>query len=135
MAAKGRVDGVTGSLPFVDRPAVTIDAPPDRVWAALERVVSTRIGRLPPRVFAVVRSDAPFRLLLAGEHPFSRYELDFRLTALPDEQTRLVAVTRAAFPGARGRVYRVLVIGSRGHRLLVGRLLRGIRREAQDGAG
>jgi hypothetical protein len=25
MAAKRRVDGVAGSLPFVDRPAVTID--------------------------------------------------------------------------------------------------------------
>jgi hypothetical protein len=133
MAAKGRVGRVAGPLPLVDRPAVTIDAPPDRVWAAVEHVVGGSLLLRPSRYFAVARSDPPHRLLLAGSHPFSRYELDFRLTALPGGQTRLRAITRAVFPGTRGRVYRALVIGSRGHRLVVGWLLRRVRREAQDG--
>lgn len=36
------------------------------------------------------------------------------------------AVTLAAFPGIHGRVYRALVIGSGGHRIVVRRMLQRI---------
>jgi hypothetical protein len=39
------------------------------------------------------------------------------------DRTRIRAQTRAAFPGALGRVYRALVIGTGLHRVLVRRLL------------
>src|SRR6201991_4326355 len=71
---------------------------------------------------------APERLLvLAGSHRFSDYALVFRLEPLGGRRTRLVAETRAEFPGVRGRAYRALVIGTRMHVLVV---RRGVRRGA-----
>jgi hypothetical protein len=40
----------------------------------------------------------------------------------------LTATTRAAFPGARGRAYRALVIGTRAHVLATRHMLHAVRR-------
>lgn len=76
--------------------------------------------------FAVTESVPERRLALSGNHRFSRYALVFELdaptgTRAPDCTLR--AQTWAEFPGTSGRIYRALVIGSRGHRLVVHRLL------------
>jgi hypothetical protein len=69
----------------------------------------------------------PERLLsLHGSHHFSDYELVFRLEPLGGVRTRLVAETRADFPGVKGRAYRFLVIGTRMHVLVVRRVQRGV---------
>jgi hypothetical protein len=70
-------------------------------------------------------------LALQGAHRFSRYALIFRLDGLEEEQTRLRAETRAAFPGTAGRAYRTLVIGTRGHVVVLRRLLRNTRAYAE----
>jgi hypothetical protein len=45
-------------------------------------------------------------------------------------RTRLRATTWAAFPGVAGTVYRALVIGTGGHRIVVRRILKRIAAEA-----
>ncbi len=70
-------------------------------------------------------------LALEGQHRFSRYGLVFRLEETKDERTLLRAETRAEFPGLKGRVYRALVIGTRGHVMVVNRMLRAVRRRAE----
>jgi hypothetical protein len=80
--------------------------------------------------FAVEESHAPLRLALAGGHRFSRYALIFELDEAGPDRTRIRAQTWAAFPGALGRLYWALVIGTGGHRIVVRRLLRRIEARA-----
>jgi hypothetical protein len=132
-------------LPYVDEHAITIDAPRDVVWTALQRHVTTslrlvergllvRILRTEPRAgFEVAESVPGERLSLVGRHRFSRYRLDFEL-ADADGATRLNALTYAVFPGVRGRIYRTLVIGTRGHVLATNHVLRSIRQRSTETA-
>jgi hypothetical protein len=46
--------------------------------------------------------------------------------------TRLRAQTYADFPGVRGRIYRALVIGTRGHVLATNHVLRSVKRRVVD---
>jgi hypothetical protein len=71
------------------------------------------------------------KLALAGSHRFSDYTLTFRFDDLNDEETRLRAETKAAFPGFKGSVYRALVIGTRGHVLITNRILSAVKRRAE----
>jgi hypothetical protein len=80
--------------------------------------------------FTVIRAEPGKELALTGHHRFSSYALIFRLTA-SEHRTTLSAETRAEFPGVSGRVYRGLVIGTRGHVLVVCTLLRATRRRAE----
>ena len=137
------------SLPYVDAHHVTVPAPAAAVWDRLGADLrgGRRLGRLPAIVLGTVpgvgagdplsagstlpgfevRESVPGRLLvLAGRHRFSEYELVWTLDE-HDGVTQLGATTYARFPGIHGRIYRGLVIGSRGHRLLVRRWLRRIR--------
>jgi hypothetical protein len=144
-------------LPWIDEHAAEIAAPADVVWPALLRTVErmTAGGAAPRSARAVGRADTevggprplevgstvpgfhvaelrPERLLvLAGSHHFSDYALVFRLEPLGGVRTRLVAETRAVFPGLKGRAYRALVIGTRMHVLVVRRVLRGVTRRAE----
>jgi len=126
-------------LPHIDEHSTEIDAEPTAVWRALERIVFAEPGA-PVRVlgrllgatrgeligFRVARSELARLLELEGEHRFSRYRLRFELSEVGGGGTRLTAVTDAAFPGAKGAVYRTLVIGSRAHVLAVRRILRAV---------
>ncbi|MFG2462282.1 hypothetical protein ACGFWE_35175 [Streptomyces sp. NPDC048523] len=79
-----------------------------------------------------VRSADPGReLVLVGRHYFSTYALVFRLDETGPGLTRLRAETRARFPGPVGTLYRLLVIGTRGHAISVRRLLAAVRRRAE----
>ena len=142
--------------PFVDEHARTIAAPPEAAWAALVRVLPRAFGgraaeryarliRCDPAAhagafpdvgsaivgFRVARAEAPRELVLVGRHRFSDYALTFRLDALEDGTTRVRAETRAAFPGLGGRLYRAAVIGTRGHVVVLGRLLRAVERRVE----
>jgi hypothetical protein len=145
----------SAALPFVDEHHVVVRAPVATVWTQLRsavlrrpdldrRLAATLLGAQPKRStgvelargttvpgFVVAESVPGTRLTLTGHHRFSRYALVFTLNET-DGTTRLSARTNAAFPGARGRVYRALVIGSRAHRVLLNRLLHGIRRAAEQ---
>ena len=145
-------------LPAIDEHSIEIDAPAEAAWEALLpmleellcRPSSRRVaealgctvteprgdrrhpgGTLPG--FTVSRAIAPVMLALVGRHRFSSYALVFRIDLLPGQRCRVRAETRAEFPGARGRLYRALVIGSRGHVRAVRSMLRTVRRRAERG--
>jgi hypothetical protein len=146
------------ALPWVDEHGGEIAAPVSAVWPALLRTVermtagaaAPRYARLVgcadtepggPRPLEVgsaipgfhVAAITPERLLvLAGSHHFSDYALSFRLEPLGAVRTRVVAETRAVFPGVKGRSYRAAVIGTRMHVLVVKRVLRGVSRRVES---
>jgi hypothetical protein len=72
---------------------------------------------------------------LRGRHRFSDYALIFRFEDAGADRTLLSAETRATFPGLAGRVYRTLVIGTRGHVLVTSRLLKAAKRQAEARSG
>jgi hypothetical protein len=139
-------------LPYIDEHSVRIGATPEEVWSALTSVLRTGLGGSAPGLFtrllrvepaqsygewrgtpklgdtlpgfAVAEIAPPERLALRGQHRFSRYALVFELDASDAAHCTLRAQTWAEFPGAAGRAYRALVIGTRGHRVIVRRLLR-----------
>jgi hypothetical protein len=144
-------------LPHVDEHSFEIAAPAAPVWDALLRVVEASVssGAVPPFTrlvgcadtaaagprplaegsalpgfhVAVARSQS--ELALAGSHRFSNYALIFRLDSLDDSRIRLRAETRAEFPGLKGRIYRILVIGTRMHVLVTRRIVAATKRRAE----
>lgn len=80
--------------------------------------------------FRVARVEPDRLLELEGEHRFARYALTFRVDPRAEGAT-IRAETRAAFPGLKGRLYRALVVGTGGHRIVTRRILRGIARRAE----
>ncbi|MEU7142009.1 hypothetical protein ABZ942_21335 [Nocardia sp. NPDC046473] len=65
-------------------------------------------------------------MALKGRHWFSKYALIFELDDEGANRTRIRAKTLANFPGPHGKIYRALVIGSGGHKIVVRRMLRQI---------
>jgi hypothetical protein len=147
------------SLPPIDEHAVVVRATPEATWDAIVATIPRSLGgALAERYagavgceqtkaegdaatigstlpgFIVARSIRPAMLTLLGEHRFSRYALVFRVDRLEDERSLLRAETRADFPGWSGRAYKALVIGTRGHVLVVSRIMRAIRRRAERDA-
>lgn len=146
-------------LPHIDEHFTTVEAPAQAVWDALLRVVERSFSSprsatgarvlgcrdtVPagPRPLAegsafpgfhVDVADMPRESALVGRHRFSRYALVFRIE--PAEHTsggvQLSAETRAAFPGAHGRLYKALVIGTGLHVKVVRRLLSATKRRAE----
>ncbi|HET7446140.1 MAG TPA: hypothetical protein VFJ57_15945 [Solirubrobacterales bacterium] len=114
-----------GLLPYVDQHSTDVDSPPERVWETLTRLAATL------SYFAVGASEEPRELTLIGAHRFSRYALIFRLDDLGGDRTRLRAETRAEFPGAKGSVYRALVIGTRIHVLATRGILARVKARAE----
>ena len=147
----------TSSLPYVDELPIEIGADRGTTWAALLRVVegsfASARGNGPARLlgcedtvlsgarplapgsafpgFHVEAAEPPSELGLAGRHRFSTYLLSFRLDDAGPGRTRLVAETRAAFPGLKGSAYRALVIGTRMHVLVTRRILTATKRRAE----
>jgi hypothetical protein len=146
------------ALPFVDEHATDIAATAERTWEALvayfvafgrsgrNRRVAGALGCKPSETsgtpgeigftvpgFVVTRSVEPAVLALVGQHRFARYALIFRIDETAAGPIRLRAETRAEFPEARGRIYRTLVIGSRGHVLATRSILKSVRKRAEQG--
>jgi len=143
-------------LPRVDEHSTTIDAGIDEVWPALIETVDAGFARAPAAVYArlvgcrdyassgprplvegstipgfrVVRIRPGAELVLEGRHRFSSYALIFRLERIGPDRSRASAETRATFPGPAGALYRLLVIGTRGHVVAVRRLLSTVQRRS-----
>jgi hypothetical protein len=136
---------VVDRLPYIDDIVVATSKPPERLWASLimdlprmsasGRAFARALGCEPPTGtpaftgvpgdtipgFRVVDASPGRRLVLEGQHHFSRYRLEFLL-----DDVRLRARTHAAFPGWHGSLYRTAVIGSGAHRMITRRWLRRI---------
>jgi hypothetical protein len=136
---------------------VLVDAPVTEVWAAMldvldhatsgplaatyARVVgckpSSSSGTRPLGMgstvpgFAVTSAVEAEELALTGQHRFSNYELIFRVSSTGEGRTEIRAESRAVFPALRGRLYRLLVIGTGFHVVAVRRLLGSIRQRAE----
>ncbi|OBC12956.1 hypothetical protein A5784_31825 [Mycobacterium sp. 852013-50091_SCH5140682] len=119
-------------LPYIDEHATTIDADAATTWEAVLSVLcGDPADPHAPRGFRIGECRAPERLVLAGRHPFASYEWVFELDALAPNRTRVRSQTWAAFPHVRGKIYRALVIGSGGHRIVVRWTLKRIADEAR----
>jgi len=136
-------------LPFLDEHHEQIGVPADVAWTALVGVLRRRMGgaRSLARVlgcdpregtpqfsgrvgetlpgFRVVDSEPGRRLVLQGQHRFARYALTFLI-----DGDQLRARSEAEFPGVHGRLYRALLMGTGGHRLVTRGLLRHVARAA-----
>jgi len=148
-------------LPYIDAHSIEVQAPSERVWddiventlrrfgAGTGRLgpYATRLGGCPyveppppgrdvPETivgFRVARAERPSLIVLAGEHRYARYSLTLRIEPVGDGRaSRLTAETRAVFPGAAGRVYKLIVIGTGGHVIVVMRMLRSIRHRVEQ---
>ncbi|WP_031486092.1 hypothetical protein [Streptomyces bicolor] len=143
-------------LPFVDAHTTVMAADPDAVWRAIAETVDrsfrnrptafvarmldcadrTASGPRPPAEgsaipgFHVVSAVPGRELALAGSHRFSTYALIFRLEEAGEGHTRVRAETWGAFPGPAGRIYRLLVIGTGGHAIVVRHMLKKVREHA-----
>jgi hypothetical protein len=108
-------------LPYIDEHAITIDANRDETWSALLRVMcrDPHDPSTAPIGFVLDEARYPERFALKGRHPFAVYRWVFELDAAPAGRTRVRSATWAAFPGAHGKIYRALVIGTGGHRVAV----------------
>jgi hypothetical protein len=143
-------------LPFIDRHSIRLEASPVRAWPALISMLRsmgtshpaplTRVLGLHPAEMHGAWRDSPVLgdsipgfeatevepcelLVLEGGHRFSRYALLFRLRE-DGAGSILEAETWAEFPGLSGALYRAAVIGSRGHRIAVRRMLGTVARRA-----
>jgi hypothetical protein len=146
------------SLPYIDEHAVDVAASAEATWEALVgsltaggsnrrgRLLAERLGCEPSVVagepgmigatipgFIVTRSVRPAVLALVGEHRFARYALIFRIDETLAGPVRLRAESRAEWKGRRGRAYRALVIGTRGHVVATQSILRSVRKRAERG--
>ncbi|HEY1907293.1 MAG TPA: hypothetical protein VGG91_14700 [Myxococcaceae bacterium] len=136
-------------LPFLDEHRERFDVPADVAWTALVGILrrrmggagslarvlgcdpvegtpgfSGRVGETLPG-FRVVDSEPGRRLALRGQHRFARYALTFLI-----DGGELCARSEAEFPGVHGRLYRALLMGTGGHRLVTRGLLRQVARAA-----
>jgi hypothetical protein len=146
------------TLPFIDDHVRSFEASADAVWTALIKTLRKSLRATLPRPVAqvwglqqtsrvgawkdsvsvgdsilgfTVAQCEPSRLLtLRGAHRFSRYELRFELQTSASGSVEVHAKTYAVFPGFLGMLYRALVIGSGGHRIVVRWILRRIARQA-----
>lgn len=128
-------------LPYVDEHRLFVEAARDVVWSALRSFGDSELGigsgnplayllgTRPRSGFEVAEVEPGRKLTLAGRHRFSRYQLVFGLVAA-EGGTVVTARTFAEFPGIHGRIYRVLVIGSRAHVVATRHILRAVRRKA-----
>jgi hypothetical protein len=127
------------SLPLLDQHTATFQASQPAVWQAVRRyarglvhadhaVLGRILGTEPRSGFDLAEEVEGERVALTGRHRFARYRLVFELEAEAGDATRLSILSFAAFPGARGRLYRGLLMGTGGHVVAVRHMIRTIRR-------
>ena len=75
----------------------------------------------------MTRAIAPVMLALAGEHRFAKYAVVFRIDLLPGQRSWSGSRRAPSSPAARAALQGG-VIGTRGHVLVVNRMLRAIKR-------
>jgi hypothetical protein len=147
------------TLPRLDEHSRTVGAGVDDVWPALLARLDRgfppgRAGRVArllgcadaaatgPRPltegstipgFRVTAAVPGSHLELTGRHRFATYALTFRLDPDGPGRSHVRAESRADFPGAAGGAYRLLVVGTRGHVVVVRRMLAAIAAEAERG--
>lgn len=140
----------------MDEHEVAASASPEEVWAALPGALRDAFDRsrahwlarilgcegegcageldsAPTETLAgfhVTSTDPPREVTLEGRHKFSRYRLAFEIEPA-GPGARIRAITHAEFPGVRGALYRAMVVGSGGHRIVTSRILRSIARRAE----
>ncbi|MGK8489127.1 hypothetical protein [Nocardia asiatica] len=114
-------------LSYIDEHARSVEANRDRAWQAVLKVMC-RDPHNPsaPVGFEFDTVARPHRLALRGQHWFSKYALIFELDEEGPSRTRVRARSYGDFPGPHGRIYRALVVGTGGHRVMVRRMLRRI---------
>ena len=115
-------------LDYIDEHAISVAASRAETWPAVLRTLC-RDPQDPSTVpFGFVLDEArpPERLALEGRHPFATYRWVFELDDEAPQRTCVRSVTWAHFPGLRGKIYRALVIGTGGHRVVVRWTLRRI---------
>ena len=120
-------------LSYIDQHAISVDASVADTWSALLRVLcrdpadpaTVRVGKLDEAI-------PQQRLTVNGRHLcFAVYRLVFELDPKADSGgVRLRALTWAAFPGVRGKVFRALAIEAGAHRFVVRRMLKHIAEQA-----
>ncbi|MFD3310870.1 hypothetical protein [Streptomyces sp. NPDC058694] len=146
------------SLPYRDEHTTVVAAGADDLWRSLGDTLDRSFSRpgasgyarlvgcadrtaSGPRPLAEGSAFPGFRvatavpgreLVLVGRHRFSSYALIFRLEPAGTGRSRLTAETRATFPGPAGGLYRLLVLGTGGHAVVVRRLLAAVRRRAES---
>jgi hypothetical protein len=143
-------------LPLIDTLHIDVAASPEGCWVALTTGVGSDMAGAPPRIMAallgcddrvaeglaevaastfpgfhVARSERPWLWHLRGTHRFADYALVFRIADLGKGRSRVEAESRAGFPGWHGSLYRMLVVGSSGHRRAVQRMLRAVKGRAE----
>jgi hypothetical protein len=82
--------------------------------------------------FRVVAMVPGSELVLRGRHRYSSYALLFRLEPFGSGGSRLRAESRAAFPGLTGGLYRLLIVRTGGHGVVVRRFLSTVRRRSES---
>ncbi|WP_431234948.1 hypothetical protein ACQ856_10745 [Mycolicibacterium psychrotolerans] len=119
-------------LPYIDEHAITVPADRAATWRAVLRTMCSNPDdpETVPFGFILETVEQNERLALEGRHWFAIYRLIFLLEDDPAGGTRVAAQSWAAFPGFTGRIYRALVIGSGGHRVVVRDMLKRIARQA-----
>lgn len=128
-------------LPVMDEHSVIVASPREAVWQSVvqygrgltlsrHRLLGAVLGAEPRSGFEISHQIEGERLELSGRHRFARYRLVFSLSEQRNHALKLSATSYAAFPGARGRLYRALLLGSGGHVLAVRHMLRAISRHA-----
>jgi hypothetical protein len=129
------------TLPLLDAHTATVEAPRPVVWEAVRRYAASlaesdhgllgrALGTVPASGFALDGATEGQEVALTGRHRFARYRLVFVLRDATGDATDLTVQSFADFRGLYGRVYRGLLIGTRGHVLAVRRMLRTITQDA-----
>jgi hypothetical protein len=119
-------------LPYIDEHAITVPADRATTWRAVLTTMCSNPNNpeTVPFGFVLDAAEQPERFAIKGRHWFSVYKLIFLLSDDAQGGTRVAAQTWAAFPGLKGTIYRALVIGSGGHRVVVRNMLRRIAAQA-----
>ena len=150
------IDVPLEELPPIDEHYIDVEAPAEATYAALFPTLESalgskfahsyceRIGAIETEAHGdrhhpggtlpgvcVTRAIAPVMLALAGEHKYAKYAVVFRIDLLPGQRSRVRLETRAQFAAGKGKLYRAAVVGTRGHILIVNRMLRSIKRRSE----